>query len=79
MIGNLSESRQNTILDHELELSCSKYLPINDVQITTGKLKSVKDTPFDFTTIRTLKAQILSIDGGGLDHCYAIDDYCQNE
>lgn len=60
-----------------MELSCAKYLPVNDVQIPTGELLPVKGTPFDFTTSRVLKSQILTIDGGGengLDHCYAIDD-----
>lgn len=74
---NLSgDMKESTIFHHELLLRCSRYLPVDHVQIPTGELKSVDCTPFDFRSFHPIGDSILSVDGcgqPGYDHCYAID------
>ena len=53
-------------LGHELRLSASRYLPVDEELIPTGELRSVKDTEFDFTERRP-------IEKGTYDHCYVLD------
>jgi aldose 1-epimerase len=46
---NLHGAGKGYIFDHILTLKASKYTPLNDTKIPTGEIRSVKDTPFDFT------------------------------
>jgi aldose 1-epimerase len=47
---NLHGTGKGYIFDHILTVNASKYTPLNDTKIPTGEIRSVKDTPFDFTT-----------------------------
>ncbi|MEM9142364.1 MAG: aldose epimerase family protein [Bacteroidota bacterium] len=76
---NLSGDFGQDILDHGLQLYTAYYLPVDGQLIPTGKLASVKQTPFDFTTAKPIGKDInadhdqIGI-GLGYDHCWAFGD-----
>lgn len=72
---NLSGDRQQTVLDHELTLTGSKYLPVDEGAIPTGELAPVAGTPMDFLTPHLIGERITqTVNGnGGYDHCYLVD------
>jgi aldose 1-epimerase len=62
-----------------LTLKADKFLPIDKGLIPTGVLKSVKDTPFDFTKTHKIGERINLKDtqleyGKGYDHCWIATD-----
>lgn len=69
---NLSAGKDSTILGHELSLKASKYTPVNDKLIPTGKLDPVKGTPMDFNTAKKVGADIGKVNGG-YDHNWVLD------
>ena len=64
---------KGTILNHQLMLYASRYLPVDDTAIPTGKLEPVKGSPMDFTSGKII-GQDLEI-SRGYDHCFVIDNY----
>jgi aldose 1-epimerase len=58
-----------TILDHELELDCPFYLPVDQTLIPTGEILSVAGTPMDFTRSKPVGRDIGKV-SGGYDHCW---------
>ena len=77
------EGSGKTILDHELQLNCSKVLEMDTVQIPTGVLLDVKNTPLDFTAWRRfgdeIDAEFNNIRNfRGYDHCFVVDGYQKN-
>lgn len=64
---NLAGHDAGDILDHQLSLDASHYLPVDEALIPLGDLTPVAGTPFDFRISRSI--------GGGpsYDHCYALD------
>ncbi len=72
---NLAGHDKGDILGHELTLKASRYTPVDDTLIPTGKIEPVKGTPFDFTKPMTIGSRIgkLKGDPGGYDHNYLID------
>ena len=66
---------EGTILDHILYISASRYTPVNDELIPTGKLANVEGTPFDFRKPNVIGERFdeLSGDPVGYDHNYVID------
>jgi aldose 1-epimerase len=76
---NLSGDFSKQILDHELLLHADQYLPLDNTQIPEGNCQSVVDTPFDFSTLKTIgrdieaKNEQLKI-GNGYDHCWVINN-----
>lgn len=70
---NLSGQTGSTILDHELTLNCSRYLPVDATLIPTGKLAEVAGTPMDFAAPHKIGERIGKVDGG-YDHCWVIND-----
>ena len=77
---NLSGNTKTNILNHQLQLDASYFLPVDTGLIPTGELQSVKNTPFDFTKLETIGKRINdSTDvqikrGGGYDHCWVLDN-----
>jgi aldose 1-epimerase len=69
---NLSAGKDSTILGHELSLKASRYTPVNDKLIPTGKLDPVKGTPMDFTSPKKVGAEIDKVKGG-YDHNWVLD------
>ena len=46
---NLHGAGKGYIFDHILTLNALKYTPLNSTKIPTGEIRSVAETPFDFT------------------------------
>jgi len=68
------------ILDHELTLKANRFTPVDQNLIPTGKLKSVKNSPMDFTKPHTIGERIAQLkknpskdNPGGYDHNYVLN------
>lgn len=80
---NLNGAGNGDISDHLLTLNASKYLPIKEGSLPTGKILSVRNTPFDFTQKKSIGLQINeNIDqlliAKGYDHCFVLDKTGRN-
>lgn len=74
---NLHGTGKGYIFDHILTIRASKYTPLNSTKIPTGEMRSVKDTPFDFTTPHAIGYKIgttyENLVFGGYDDNYVLD------
>jgi aldose 1-epimerase len=66
------------ILGHEVMINADRFTPVDAGLIPTGELKSVKGTPFDFTTATAIGARINQDDqqlkyGKGYDHNWVLN------
>ncbi|MFH2113304.1 MAG: aldose epimerase family protein [Spirochaetota bacterium] len=68
---NLQGEGNCSILDHELEISASQYLAVNEGLIPDGAPLTVTATPFDFRKSKPIGRDIAK--AGGYDHCFVID------
>jgi aldose 1-epimerase len=65
------------VLGHELRLTAKEFTPTDDTLIPTGEIKSVKGTPFDFTTPKAIGQDIeklFSQPHAGYDHNFVLDN-----
>jgi aldose 1-epimerase len=71
---NLAGQGNGTILDHVVTMAADQYTPVDDTLIPTGELKSVKGTPFDFTTPHAIGERIKEVGGKpvGYDHNFVL-------
>jgi aldose 1-epimerase len=66
------------ILDHELSISANTFLPVGHTMIPIGLVKSVENTPFDFTRPTPIGSRLGNPDqqlqyGSGYDHCWVVN------
>ena len=74
---NLAGATSGTILNHQLQLGASRYLPTDAGLIPTGEIANVEGTPLDFRTAKAIGQDIAQITdpqyNGGYDHCLILD------
>ena len=75
---NLAGAGSGDVLDHEVELFASKFVPTDKTNIPLGELRDVAGTPFDFRKPHTVGERIGQRDdqlnaGHGYDHNWVID------
>lgn len=75
---NLSGEGNGNILDQVLKLNADHFTPVDKTLIPTGEIRSVKNTPLDFTKATTIGARINDsydqmVLAGGYDHNFVIN------
>ena len=75
---NLGGAGKGSINNHSLQINAAYFTPIDEEQIPTGKLKEVKNTPFDFTALKPIGKDIDAYSqqlefGFGYDHNFVLD------
>lgn len=79
---NLAGQGSGDVLDQEIRLASTFYTPIDDELMTTGEVLSVVGTPFDFSRMKRIGADITALEavggevfeeGGGYDHNWCLD------
>jgi aldose 1-epimerase len=75
---NLSGNAKEDVLEHELQLDATAFLPVDSTLIPTGEIRLVQTTPFDFTQPKLIGQDIDQDDqqilyGMGYDHCWILD------
>lgn len=74
-----------TIEDVICQINADFYIPIDENSIPTGEIRTVKGTPFDFTTPRRVGDRIDDTNdeqirnGAGYDHCFVLNKREPNE
>jgi aldose 1-epimerase len=75
---NLRGVGKGFVFDQILTLKASNYTPFNSTKIPTGEIRSVKGTPFDFTTPHTFGERIGETYENavfdGYDHNFVLDN-----
>ena len=74
---NLAGPASGNILDHKIKLNCSRYIPVNDVQIPVGELRETAGGAFDFQTEKRIGADIEA--AGGYDHSWITTCYSKEK
>jgi aldose 1-epimerase len=75
---NLSGRPDTPVDDHEIKINSDYYLPVNKIQVPTGQLADVADTPFDFTRFKKISKDIqqeheqLEL-SNGYDHSWVLE------
>jgi aldose 1-epimerase len=74
---NLTGNCKRDVLDHQVEIVASEFVPIEKTLIPSGELRLVKNTAFDFLEPHTIGARINSDDeqlviAGGYDHTFVL-------
>lgn len=76
---NLSGNPANAATDHILYVNADSYTPVDSTFMTTGEIVTVKNTPMDFNTPKTIGQDIDKFDfvqlknGNGFDHNWVLN------
>jgi Galactose mutarotase and related enzymes len=76
---NLSGNPVNPVTDNMLYINADKFTPVDSTFMTTGEIVTVKGTPMDFTTPKSVGADIKKYDyvqlknGNGYDHNWVLN------
>ncbi len=76
---NLSGDANHPITDHLLYINADNFTPVDSTYMTTGEIVTVKGTPMDFTTPKTVGTDIAKTDyvqiknGNGYDHNWVLN------
>jgi len=78
---NLAGAAAKNIRDHQLLIRGRSFTPVDATMIPTGELRNVRDSPFDFTRLRSIGVRIDDDDlqllfAGGYDHNWSLDADC---
>jgi len=76
---NLAGQGNGDVLQQQIMIRADRFTPIDQFSIPTGELRSVKGTPFDFTTATAIGARIDQDDqqlkmGNGYDHNWVLSN-----
>ena len=77
---NIEGESSGTMLDQNLWLGASKWLPTDESLVPTGELADVEGTPMDFTSPKKIGADIRADFpalkyGNGYDNCWVVDNW----
>lgn len=77
---NLDGENSGSILDHNMWIGASAYLPTDDTLIPSGEIAPVAGTPMDFTSIKPIGRDIHQnfpalVYGKGYDNCWVVDGW----
>jgi aldose 1-epimerase len=77
---NLTGDPSKTVDEHELKIDSNYYLPVNNMQVPTGKLENVNNTAFDFSRFKKIAKDIAQDDeqlhlGNGYDHSFVLEHH----
>lgn len=80
---NLRGAQSGSVLDQELRLNASRWLPTDETLIPVGEPAQVAGTPMDFTTAkplgRDIRADFPALRyGKGYDNCFLLDGWKRN-
>ncbi|MBQ1612347.1 MAG: galactose mutarotase [Alphaproteobacteria bacterium] len=80
-LDGAENTQENSVYDHVVKLpNSSKFTENNEIAIPTGKVRDVKNTPFDFSVEKRI-GDVIDSDydqmkiGSGFDQNYCIDGY----
>ncbi|GAB4112724.1 MAG: galactose mutarotase [Candidatus Caldatribacteriota bacterium] len=68
---NLAGAGSGTIMQHQLTIKGDQYLPTDEDLIPTGEIRSVYDTPLDFTNPKLIGRDFPQLENG-YDHCFVL-------
>jgi aldose 1-epimerase len=69
---NLAGHDSGSVLDHQVQLFCDRYVPVDSDMIPSGEILDVAGTPFDFRNPKAIGKDIASVPGG-FDHNWEIN------
>lgn len=75
---NLTGEANQTILNHEMQINASHFIPVSKTIIPTGEIASLDNSPLDFRIAKPIGEDIGAEDiqikyAGGYDHCWVLD------